>query len=82
MSETEVNSLLAELAEQAAQERAADYIAALEEEERLAYEDMMQRYAADSYNDDMDGDAASALASAGWGTDEDYVMDNDYLDDY
>lgn len=24
------------------------------------------------YDDDMDGDAASALASAGWGTDEDY----------
>ena len=24
------------------------------------------------YNDEMDGDAASALASAGWGTDEDY----------
>lgn len=24
------------------------------------------------YDDSMDGDAASALASAGWGTDEDY----------
>ncbi len=24
------------------------------------------------YNDSMDGDAASALSSAGWGTDEDY----------
>ncbi len=24
------------------------------------------------YNDSMDGDHASALASAGWGTDEDY----------
>lgn len=24
------------------------------------------------YDDDMDGDAASALASVGWGTDEDY----------
>jgi hypothetical protein len=24
------------------------------------------------YEDSMDGDAASALASAGWGTDEDY----------
>lgn len=26
----------------------------------------------DSYDEYMDGDAASALASAGWGTDEDY----------
>lgn len=26
----------------------------------------------DEYCDYMDGDAASALASAGWGTDEDY----------
>lgn len=31
---------------------------------------------------EMDGDAASALASVGWGVDEDYVMDNDYFDDY
>lgn len=26
----------------------------------------------EEYGDDMDGDHASALASAGWGTDEDY----------
>lgn len=26
----------------------------------------------DDYDDPMDGDAASALASCGWGTDEDY----------
>ena len=26
----------------------------------------------DDYDDSMDGDNASALASAGWGTDEDY----------
>jgi hypothetical protein len=26
----------------------------------------------DDYDDSMDGDHASALASAGWGTDEDY----------
>jgi hypothetical protein len=26
----------------------------------------------DEYDDSMDGDAESALASAGWGTDEDY----------
>ena len=42
------------------------------------------------YDDDMDGDNASALASAGWGTDEDYgcpaidygVVENDYFDDF
>ena len=34
----------------------------------------------DNYDDSMDGDHASALASAGWGTDEDYVIDNDYFD--
>lgn len=34
--------------------------------------------------DDMDGDHESALASAGWGTDEDYgcYNDYDYGDDY
>lgn len=26
----------------------------------------------DEYDDDMDGDHDSAMASAGWGTDEDY----------
>jgi hypothetical protein len=26
----------------------------------------------EDYDDSMDGDDASALASAGWGTDEDY----------
>jgi hypothetical protein len=29
-----------------------------------------------------DGDDGYALASAGFGMDEDYVMDNDYFDDY
>lgn len=33
------------------------------------------------YDDSMDGDFDSAMASAGWGTDEDYVADNDYFDD-
>lgn len=41
------------------------------------YHDEIER----DYDDNMDGDAASALASAGWGTDEDYVADNDYFDD-
>ena len=31
------------------------------------------------YDDSMDGDAASALASAGWGTDEDYGGGCEYL---
>ena len=31
------------------------------------------------YDDSMDGDAASALASAGWGTDEDYGGDCEHL---
>ena len=30
----------------------------------------------DLYDDSMDGDAASALSSAGWGTDEDYCPDD------
>lgn len=30
----------------------------------------------------MDGDHASALASVGWGTDEDYIMENDYDDSF
>lgn len=38
-------------------------------------EEAAQRY---EYDDSMDGDAASALASAGWGTDEDYGGSPDY----
>lgn len=34
------------------------------------------------YDDSMDGDHATALASVGWGTDEDYIHENDYFDDY
>lgn len=33
----------------------------------------------DGFLSDAEADA-DALASAGWGTDEDYVMDNDYFD--
>lgn len=39
----------------------------------------------DSYDDSMDGDAESALSSAGWGTDEDYGYygdDTPMYDDY
>ena len=34
----------------------------------------------DEYDDSMDGDHASALASAGWGTDEDYGYYGDEWD--
>jgi hypothetical protein len=34
------------------------------------------------YDDSMDGDHESALASAGWGTDEDYGYFDDYNYDY
>ena len=34
------------------------------------------------YDDSMDGDEASALASAGWGTDEDYGHFGDDYQDY
>lgn len=34
------------------------------------------------YDDSMDGDFDSGMASAGFGMDEDYVCDNDYFDDY
>jgi hypothetical protein len=42
----------------------------------------MMNYPQDSYDDSMDGDAGSALASAGWGTDEDYGYTGDYDDRY
>jgi hypothetical protein len=35
----------------------------------------------DDYDDSMDGDHESGLASAGWGTDEDYGYFGDYNDD-
>jgi hypothetical protein len=35
----------------------------------------------DTYDDSMDGDHESGLASAGWGTDEDYGYFGDYNDD-
>ena len=49
-----------------------------------AVDDIVAKYygTEDWTGDDMDGDHGSALASAGWGTDEDYIMDNDYMDSY
>lgn len=37
-----------------------------------AFADMAYEYNPDTMHDDLDGDHASGLASAGWGTDEDY----------
>jgi hypothetical protein len=36
----------------------------------------------DDFDDSMDGDHESGLASAGWGTDEDYGYYGDYNEDY
>jgi len=36
----------------------------------------------DDFDDSMDGDHESGLASAGWGTDEDYGFYGDYNEDY
>ena len=38
----------------------------------LDWVDSVANEMADQYDDSMDGDHASALASIGWGTDEDY----------
>lgn len=43
-------------------------------------EEMGSEFEAEADPGDMDGDAASAFASIGWGVDEDYVIDNDYFD--
>jgi len=48
----------------------------------LSWVDEAAAELAEQYNDEMDGDAASALASCGWGVDEDYVVENDYFDDF
>ena len=53
--------------------------------ESMDYEDYNDEADDDSYDDSMDGDAESALASAGWGTDEDYGYygdDVDYREDF
>ena len=44
-----------------------------------AYYDTLAAENFADYDDSMDGDTASALASAGWGTDEDYGGDCEYL---
>ncbi len=39
--------------------------------------DVLEQVEGPEIDDSMDGDAASALASAGWGTDEDYGYASD-----
>ena len=45
----------------------------------LPVDDVRAYIESTDYNDIMDGDFDSAMASAGWGTDEDY---NCYVDDF
>lgn len=48
----QVNDLLREVADKAAEDRINDYINALEEEEMMHYEHDMQMYACHSYDQD------------------------------
>lgn len=60
----------------------ADALRELEAEGAIEWNHALQGWLladADYYDDSMDGDAASALASAGWGTDEDYGYAEDVL---
>jgi hypothetical protein len=59
----------------------AEYNLPQKESEDFVYdvEYQMEMEESNQYHDDMDGDHQSALASAGWGTDEDY---GHYGDDY
>jgi hypothetical protein len=52
--------------------------------ENMDYEDYTDEADDDSYDDSMDGDHESGLASAGWGTDEDYGYygDDTAMSDY
>lgn len=62
-----------------------DRVMAGYEEETMGPEfDENEEYYRDEYeyDDSMDGDHASALASAGWGTDEDYGGGYDDFGDY
>jgi hypothetical protein len=48
-----------------------------------AGDDDLENDSDDSFDDSMDGDAESALASAGWGTDEDYgYYGDDGIEDF
>ena len=47
-------------------------------EENDAYEDEDENEDVDGFDDSLDGDHESGLASCGWGTDEDYGHYGDY----
>ena len=66
------NTLAWELAQESGMEEE------MAEQEEQYYQEEMDEL--DRYYDDMDGDHASGLASAGWGTDEDY--EHNLIDDY
>lgn len=54
----------------------ADQIADMLNYEVAEVVDVIDEYVDEyTYDDSMDGDHASALASVGWGTDEDYWVD-------
>lgn len=60
-----------------------DFIAD-DEDELPGIDDDMDEEVEVEFDDGMDGDHASALASAGWGTDEDYGLffdGSEYADD-
>ena len=57
----------------------------LDRDDDFEEDDNVGEFEDDSFDDSMDGDAESALASAGWGTDEDYGYygeDLDYQEDF
>lgn len=60
----------------------ADALRELEAEEAIEWSHALQGWLLvedDYFDDSMDGDAGSALASVGWGTDEDYGYAGDVL---
>ncbi len=62
-----------------ADDRTNDYWASDDDLNRDDFNDFTDE---DDYDDSMDGDHESGLASAGWGTDEDYGFYGDYNEDY
>ena len=51
-------------------------------EENDAYEDEDENEDVDGFDDSLDGDHESGLASCGWGTDEDYGYYGDDREDF
>jgi len=53
-------------------QREADVLSEAQDNRALLASCVSTEHEDDNYNESMDGDHESALASAGWGTDEDY----------